>query len=311
MNYFTRFKAMHLLKPFIFVLTFIAFLSSQAWANTTNSNLRFSVITTAESSGSVEAMVVDGGGWFTLRKLLHVAVLIEHPKGDILWDSGIGSEYEDQMSVLNFFEKQLFSIENVKPAYKQLQAGAYNFEKLMAIIPSHMHWDHASGLEDFNSLNVPVWIQDNSYQEAQTGKPPGFIKSQFDSPRINWKSLKLNDKPFLGFSESLDIYGDGSAVLVDLSGHTHGQLGLFLNLPDNKQYFFIGDTAWSVIGIEQNSSRPSFVDWLVGVDTDFEKNSVVIEKIHKLAKREPNIFIAPAHDELQIQKLPLYPVFSD
>jgi len=311
MDYFTRLKGMHLFKLFFLTLSLVTFLNSQAWANETTNNLRFSVITTAESSGSVEAMVVDGGGWFTLRKLLHVAVLIEHPKGDILWDSGIGSEYEDQMSVLNFFEKQLFSIDNVKPAYKQLESGSYNFEKLMAIIPSHMHWDHASGLEDFDSLNVPVWIQDNSYQEALTGKPPGFIKSQYDSPDINWKSLKLNDKPYLGFNKSLDIYGDGSAVLVDLSGHTHGQLGLFLNLHDNKRYFFIGDTAWSVKGIEQNKSRPSFVDWLVGVDTDFEMNSDVIKKIHELTKREPNIFIAPAHDEFQIQKLPLYPIFSD
>ena len=52
--------------------------------------LGFSVITTGASAGSLEAMVVDGGGYFTVRKLVHPAVLVEHPNGTLLWDTGLG-----------------------------------------------------------------------------------------------------------------------------------------------------------------------------------------------------------------------------
>ncbi len=272
-------------------------------------SIRFSVITTAESSGSLEAMVVKSGSWFTKRKLVHTAVLVSHPKGDFLFDTGIGKEVTEQMSAFSFFEKQLFSIENVNPAVNQLEQQEYNFARLFALIPSHMHWDHASGIEDF--INIPVWIQPDAYEEAIAGKPPGFVLSQYDSPDIKWQSLTLNARPYETFEKSLDLFGDGSALLVDLSGHTQGQLGLFLNLASGKRYFFIGDTTWSVIGINQNKPRPVFVEWLVGVDSDFEKNNQVIDKIHTLSMNKPNIVIVPAHDEQVIQRLPSYPLFSD
>jgi N-acyl homoserine lactone hydrolase len=99
-------------------------------------------------------------------------------------------------------------------------------------------------------------------------------------------------------------------VGVDISGHTHGQLGLFLTTDSGKRYFFIGDTAWTIKGIRENKSRPAIVEWLVGVDTDIEKNARVLEKIHHLSKKDSELIIVPAHDELQIKKLPFYPEFS-
>jgi N-acyl homoserine lactone hydrolase len=273
----------------------------------TVNSLEFSVIKTAESSGSLEATVVEGGGWFTVRQLVHTAMLVRHPKGDFLWDSGIGSESESQMEVLNLLEKQLFSIENIVPAQVQLTAEGYAIKDLMAIIPSHMHWDHVSGLEDFTG--VPVWVQKKSYDEAMAGKVPAFIASQYDSPELNWQTLELSKTPYQGFASSFDIYGDGTAVLVDLSGHSDGQLGLFLTLNSGRQFFFIGDTTWAVEGIEENKSRPWITDAIAGVDSDFEKNADVIEQIHLLSKQNPELLIVPAHDELQLKQLPNFPTF--
>jgi len=271
--------------------------------------LSFSVIKTAESSGSLEAMVVDEGGWFTVRNLVHTAVLVRHPKGDFLWDSGIGREVDSQMEAFNLFESQLFSINNVNPAKQQLKAEGYPINSLLAIIPSHMHWDHASALEDFD--NTPIWVQEKSLEEARQGEAPAFVSSQFDHPDLKWHDLKLLNKPFMGFENSLDIHGDGAAVLVDLSGHSEGHLGLILTLHNGKQYFFIGDTTWAIKGIEENKSRPWITDTLVGVDTDIVKNANVIDKIHKLSKEKPNLFIVPAHDELQLKHLPNFPTFSE
>jgi len=293
------------------ILTYLSLSSSVVLSalDTPATKLSFSVIKTAESSGTLEGMVVDGGGWFTVRNLVHTAVLVRHPKGDFLWDSGIGSEVESQMEVFNLFESQLFSINNVNPAKQQLQAKGYLVENLLAIIPSHMHWDHASALEDFE--NTPIWVQPNSLAEARQGEAPAFVQAQFDSPSLKWHDLKLSNKPFMGFDNSLDIHGDGSAVLVDLSGHSEGHLGLFLTLANGKQYFFIGDTTWAIKGIVENKSRPWITDTLVGVDTDISQNAKVIDKIHQLSKQNENLVIVPAHDELQLKQLPNFPSFSE
>jgi glyoxylase-like metal-dependent hydrolase (beta-lactamase superfamily II) len=295
----------------IIVSSFLFVFSSLALSdiNSPVTKLSFSVIKTADSSGSLEAMVVEGGGWLTVRNLVHTAVLVRHPKGDFLWDSGIGSEVESQMEAFNFFESQLFSINNVNPAKKQLDALGYPVQNLLAIIPSHMHWDHASALEDFK--NTPIWVQDKSLAEARQGEAPAFIISQFDDPELKWQNLELTNKPFMGFQNSFDIHGDGSAVLVDLSGHTAGHLGLFLTLENGKQYFFIGDTTWAIKGVIANKSRPWITDTLVGVDSDIDLNANVIDKIHQLSKTNSSLFIVPAHDELQLKYLPNFPLFSE
>ncbi|KZY53349.1 MULTISPECIES: MBL fold metallo-hydrolase [unclassified Oleiphilus] len=270
-------------------------------------NLSFSVIVTAESGGAQEAMVVSSGSWFTQRTLVHNAILIKHPKGDLLWDSGIGTEVEEQMQVFAFWEKQLFAIENVKPAISQLNANNYPISTIKAIIPSHMHWDHVSAIEDFPA--TPVWIQQQEHDAAHQGKPPGFVLSQFDSPDIKWQFIKLLDQPYQGFDKSLDIYGDGSLVLVDLAGHSQGHLGLFVNTPDKGRYFFIGDATWAIKGIQDNRGRPKIVQWATGVDNNVDQAEKVIDQIHSLSKRDPDLVIVPAHDELVTAKLPNYPSF--
>mgnify|MGYP003634755989 CR=1 FL=1 len=294
-----------------FISFIFVFVSAFTYANEAapNNHLSFSVLVTAESSGSLEAMVVEGGSWFTKRKLVHTAVLVSHPKGDFLFDSGIGREYKDQMSVFNFFERQLFKIENIQAARDQLEQSNYDFTKLFAVIPSHMHWDHASGLEDFKE--VPVWLQEISHEEAIDGEPPAFVISQYDDEDLTWNYLKLNNSLYEGFQKSFDVFSDGSVVLVDLTGHTHGQLGMFLNLPSGKRYFFIGDTTWSQLGVVNNKPRPNFVDCLVGVDTDFEQNNTLIDQIHKLSLSKSDIVIVPAHDELVVKTLPVFPDFSN
>jgi N-acyl homoserine lactone hydrolase len=303
----TSFKKSILIFSTSFLLI-IASVSAHAYEDSTSTNLKFSVLVTAQSSGSLEAMVVDDGSWFTKRKLVHTAVLVNHPNGDFLFDSGIGREYKDQMSVFNFFEQQLFKIENIQPARDQLEQSNYDFTNLFAVIPSHMHWDHASGLEDFK--DVPIWLQEISHEEAKLGEPPGFLISQYDDAGLIWHYLTLNNSDYEGFSKSLDVFKDGSVILVDLSGHTHGQLGMFLNLPSGQRYLFIGDTTWSQLGVVNNKPRPGFVDWLVHVDTDYELNSAVIDQVHKLSLSKPDIVIVPAHDELVVQTLPVFPEFS-
>lgn len=295
--------------PFLITFFILSFSGGVNSSVVESAKLSFSVLVTAESSGSLEAIVVEDGSWLTKRKLVHTAVLVKHPKGEFLFDSGIGRQYEDQMSVFSMFEKQLFKIENVNPARNQLDLQAYEVSNLMAVIPSHMHWDHVSALEDFEG--VPVWVQKTSHDEAKQGKPPAFVLSQFDDESIIWNYFSLTNQSYEGFEKSFDIFKDGSVVLVDLDGHTRGQVGMFINLASGERYFFIGDTSWAQLGIKHNKPRPKFVEWLVGVDSDYEKNSQVIQKIHYFSERNPSVLIVPAHDEIVAKKLPIYPHFSE
>lgn len=294
------------LRIFAFLFLVSAITLPQVWADA-STPLRFSVIITGESAGSLEAMAVDGGSWTTSRKLVHTAVYIQHPKGHILWDSGLGTGLSQQMEAFSWWQKALFKVENVHPAVKQLEASSFDPHALHAIIPSHMHWDHVSGVEDF--AGVPIWVRKEERAESRQGVPPAFVKSQYDDTDLVWKTITLQPKPYRGFPYSLDVFDDNTLVLVDLSGHTNGQVGLFLNHPEGGTYFFIGDTAWTQKGVTTNRGRPVFVDWLVGVDSDFEKNGEQLQRIHALSQQDPSLIVVPAHDELINRTLPIFPEF--
>lgn len=268
----------------------------------------FSVVKTSSSAGTQEAFVVSSGSWFTRRHLSQNAVLIKHPQGDVLIDSGLGRNIASQFSENSFFDQQLFSYENLDPVANQLERHQYDISNITKIIPTHLHWDHASGIEDFPQAEV--WVQQVEYDQAINGKPPVHIPSQIDAPSIKWQFIELTDQPFEGFSSSYDLYGDGAIVLVDLSGHSAGQVGVFLRISTGQRYFFIGDTTWTIKGVEDNSQRSDMIKWLVDVNWDTDKNTAQIDRIHQFNKQGSSVKIVPAHDEFVINTLPIYPEFG-
>lgn len=284
-------------------LTFIVGATSS-----TATDIGFSVIKTGTSAGTQEALVVTSGSWFTRRNLSQNAVLIKHPDGDVLIDTGLGRNIEQQFSENSFIDRQLFRYEKVDPAIDQLERHQYDLTQLSKIIPTHLHWDHASGIEDFPRTDI--WVQKAEYEQAINGKQPVHIRSQIDDENIQWKFIELTNKPFEGFTTSFDVYGDGAIVLVDLSGHSAGQLGIFLTTSSGKRYFFIGDTTWTIKGIEDNAQRSDIIKWLVDVNWNTEKNAKQINRLHDMNKKNTRVQIVPAHDEFVMRRLPLYPKFS-
>jgi len=265
----------------------------------------FSVINTGQSAGSSEGLIVSGGDWFKKRNLVHNAVLIQHEQGDLLIDTGLGREVDKQVASMSWLNRQLFAYTKAAPVIDQLQQQNYDFNRLKAIIPTHLHWDHASGIEDFKALNTPVWVQKNELETAKKHAPPAFIQSQFDDPAINWHFISLNNSNKLGFTASLDVFDDGSVILIDMSGHTHGQIGVLVN----NAYLFIGDSTWSIAGVNNNVGRSALVKWLVDLNHDQQQSDNMVEKLHLLTIQNKQLVIVPAHDEIVAATLPHYPKF--
>jgi glyoxylase-like metal-dependent hydrolase (beta-lactamase superfamily II) len=268
-------------------------------------NVGFSVIKTASTGLTPEAVLVEGGSWFKLRQLAQNAVLIRHPKGDVLIDTGLGKNIHEQFEENDFLDRQLFRFEALNPVHSQLQDASYNPNNISKIIPSHLHWDHASGIEDFPLAQV--WVQKAELKQAQQGTAPAHLQSQLNVPSIQWHFFDLLNTPYKGFQRSLDLYQDGSIVLVDLSGHSAAQVGVFLTLTSGAQYFFIGDTTWTTKGIVDNAPRSELIKWLVHLNFDDEQNEGQIARLHQLFKTNKDLTLVPAHDELIMAQLPVYP----
>lgn len=134
-----------------------------------------------------------------------------------------------------------------------------------------------------------------------------YIKDQFNGASIKWKFIHFKAKPYENFSHSLDVFDDGSIVLVPLPGHTPGAIGMFVNLASGKRVFFTGDTTWTSEGF----SYPSHKFWLASllVDHDREATARSILKVHRLMQEYPDMVIVPAHDSRAQQRLAQFPEF--
>jgi glyoxylase-like metal-dependent hydrolase (beta-lactamase superfamily II) len=268
----------------------------------------FAIVHTGQSGLTPEALLVSGGSWFNLRNLVQNAVLIRHPKGDVMIDAGLGQKIDEQFSENSFAMRQLFAYENLNPAIDQYAQAAYDALEVKKIIPTHLHWDHASGIVDFPKAKV--WVQKPEYEEATEGSAPAHLQSQLNSPDTQWHFFELDNKAHLGYSKSLDVYGDGSIVLVDLKGHSAGQVGIFLTISSGKQYFFVGDTTWTIKGVQDNAPRSEVLKWLVEVNWDTEKNTQKISQLNDFYQANQDIVMVPAHDETLMKNLPLFPDFQ-
>jgi glyoxylase-like metal-dependent hydrolase (beta-lactamase superfamily II) len=270
--------------------------------------LAFSVLRTGESAGTVEALVLAGGSWSTPRKPVHSAVLIRHPQGTLLFDTGLGRHVDRQFAVNKAIDREFFGYRAGVPAQAQLAAAGIAASSLKAIVPSHLHWDHVSGLEDFP--DTEVWAQDTEREAAAKGAPPAFLRSQFDGVK-RWRELSFEPRPYMGFAARRDVFGDGAVVLVPLAGHTAGHVGLFLNLPSGRHYFFTGDVTWTIEGLQRPADRPWLTRTVTKLDHDTGDNRRALVQIHRLMQRHPELVVVPAHDENVAKTLPPFPRFQE
>ena len=134
---------------------------------------------------------------------------------------------------------------------------------------------------------------------------PGLIDQMIDRMKIH--TFEFTGGRYEDFEQSLDLFDDGSVVLVPLPGHTDGSTGVFVNLRSGKRFLFTGDLTWAMEGFELPAERPWLARKLVDFNEDQVRRSIV--KVHQLMKHDPDLIVVPAHDRRvhdRIQALPRF-----
>ena len=263
--------------------------------------LRLSIVNTSTTK-TIEAFTYTGGSWFNTTKMNHMAVLVEHPKGRFLFDTGLGREIDKQYEKdMPWWMAPMMRYDLPNPVRDQFEAEEYLVPE--RIILSHVHWDHASGVQDFPESEIWVLATDKAY--IKTGPRGPVMPSQFESNSIRWHVIKLNGAPYRGYESSLDLFGEGSAVLVPMPGHTPGSLGLFLTTDSGQELLFSGDIVWNAKALERGDQK-MFMARLTA-DADVDGTLAEIKRLQTLQKQFPDMLIVPAHDAAVHRKLAFFP----
>ena len=218
------------------------------------------------------------------------AVLVKHPAGDLLIDTGFGRQIDGQFATMPWLFRAVSPMEKGIPAADQLAASGYDLGRLKAILLTHAHWDHVSGVPDFPA--VPAWLTEEEKRFVESGSLQTAVARSVGLERF--QTYAFEGGPYLGFPKSHDVYGDGSVVVVPAFGHTPGSVIIFVTLPTGRRYSFVGDLAWHRQGIQQREEKP----WLTRtlVDGDPARVRALLQRMSALQQRFPDLTIVPAHD---------------
>jgi glyoxylase-like metal-dependent hydrolase (beta-lactamase superfamily II) len=149
--------------------------------------------------------------------------LIEHPKGTLLFDTGMHPDCQQDPAgragtrIATSFRFHYRPGEEVSA---QLQALDRDPAEIDLVINSHLHFDHVGG----NALipNATVILQRREWEagmDSEIAALRGFNRRDYD---LGHKIVMVDGEH--------DVFGDGSVMLLPTYGHTPGHQSLLLRL---------------------------------------------------------------------------------
>jgi len=227
------------------------------------------------------------------------SVLIRHPAGDLLIDTGSSSHFDEEIRGYPFgtwlkLRSLAGQLTPKIPLPELLRRAGEDPARLRWAILSHAHLDHAGGLMDLP--RVPVLLTSEELQFAADPKvqAKGYVIAAHTQklPPTNAPTLQFAPHPYEIFDESADLYRDGSVVVVPLRGHTPGSVGIFVNLAAGRRLFYVGDAVDDERGFEERVAKSLI---LQDSDNDAARANEIVARLNELHKKVPELAILPAH----------------
>lgn len=224
--------------------------------------------------------------------------LIEHPThGKILIDTGWNRDMSPDGK--NEKDAQIASLGNrilYKAGPADLPMGESALEKLAKlgispsdldyVILSHLDDDHANGLPQFkDAKRILVSKEELDYAEHDK---VGRIRMQ----KKWWENVDLRTFTWNGTEgpakKSFDLFGDGSIVLINIPGHTPGQVAVKVTGKDGKFFLYYADGGYTKDSWEKQI--PS------GVADDKDEQSLSLAWIRGMSLDPLCVESLPNHD---------------
>lgn len=223
--------------------------------------------------------------------------VIEHAQGLILFDTG-----QDRASVtddayfpggfagLIYDRLARFDIGEQETLAAQLGTLGYAPADVTTAILSHLHQDHIGGIGELASADLLVSASEWAELSKAAPELRGFLRKHIEIPGLNWHQISLeptSDPALAPFTESLDVMGDGSLVLLPTPGHTDGSISLLIRRGTRPPLLLVGDLTYGAELLERRQ--------VPGVGSR-RRLAETTGKVLQLKKQMPDLVVLPAHD---------------
>ncbi len=216
-------------------------------------------------------------------------LVIDHPEGTILWDTGSHHEAAD-----GYWPEPLYQAFAHYDAAEHrldddLAEAGYDIDDIDYVFQSHLHLDHAGGLEFFADTDTPVFVHEEelkfAYYSAKTDEgSAAYVLDDFDYD-LNWRVLHRDRETHFEDVEFLR-----------LPGHTPGLVGTKIDL-DSETLIFANDEIYQAANYEEEIPLGSGLLWS-------HRHWFESLQLLKDLERRQDATVVYGHDLDQFQELP-------
>lgn len=145
----------------------------------------------------------------------YLLYLVEHPRGRVLFDTGMHPKWK------TLGQARRIEVGDGDDVVSLLAGAGLAPGELDHVVASHLHYDHAGGLQFFT--DAPVWVQ---AAELRFARAPAIYQRELYDPDdfghpLHWQKLE----------GAHDLFGDGAVTILPTPGHTPGHQSLCVELP--------------------------------------------------------------------------------
>ncbi|MBI5935092.1 MAG: MBL fold metallo-hydrolase [Chloroflexi bacterium] len=251
------------------------------------------------------------GGSRTHIRFPAMFALIEHPRhGAMLFDTGYSYRFFDATSKLPYSlyrHATPVTLTEADLAVNQLLTFNLRPRDISRVFISHFHADHVAALTDFDrarSVYLPHAFDSVRFTRGLSAVRraylPSLIPSDFDSRAAPVDMSRPVHLPpeYAPFTRGYDLLGDESILAVELPGHAHGQMGIFVR-DDSQTYFFVADAAWQGRSIRENR-LPHLITNLLFPDPKAYRET--LGALHSFHQLHPSVKVIPSHCESTLRE---------
>lgn len=259
-----------------------------------------------------EVLTIRGG---TLRPVAFPAgfACIRHPQhGPILFDTGYSSRFfEETASFPQAAYRHITPVvyEDEDSAARQLDGMGIDAADVRYVVLSHFHGDHIAAVRDFPNARF-IYLAESyeavkrlgTLRAVKAGFLSGLLPEDWEQRSLPFSRQEFRYRPvpasktdhsaeLAAYGPLHDLFGDGSLLAVELSGHAEGMIGLFVST-NNDDYLLCADTVWSSRALRENR-RPHPLAGLIMSDRREYVRSM--ERLRSWSMANPALRIVPSH----------------
>lgn len=234
----------------------------------------------------------DRGGAYDgqSRSMVASCYLVRHPSGDLVWDSGLPDAINAAPEGVVSAE---FSMTVPKTMKGQLERIGVPPEAIEFFAISHSHFDHVGNANLFKASTFIV-------NEAERAHMFGAEARKDAETFASYADLEAAKKAT--FTDSYDVFGDGSVIIVSLPGHTPGHSVLLVDLEHSGPILLTGDL-YHLTSARANRTIPTF-------NTNADETLASMDKFEQLA-RDAGARVIIQHEKADFDNLPRAPAYLD